>query len=489
MNNNVITIHQSEQYNLPVNVHVGDTVITPEDCTNVIVQLGEYTKDYLSGTLLWDDEAKLYLFPLTSDMTDGITKTVSWMFQIGIEIGEDYVLSDVQTVLIRKSIIGNIKPIDPTDYNDLKNKPTINNIVLQGNITTEELGLTNYGNLTNKPRVNGIELLGDVTSADLGIIDNTVDDLINYYLKSETYTKDEVAEIINAITYSTLTNKPQINGVTLSGNKTTTDLGMMDNTVNDLVNYYLKSDTYTKDEVLALISTICATSFESVETLPTEDIKTNVIYLVPKSSVEPNDIKDEYINLDGTTEGWELIGSTSIDLSQYVRKAELSNADFNVTNNNISLQPSQRTFTGTTEEWNALPIAQKATYSTVCITDDGEGDSRSENTYSTTEQVVGKWIDGKPIYRKVFLFNTLPTNGTVLVTNAKEIIASGGSQGYVNGSYLEYWSFPCLESGGSLRIDPVIPANSTDLVARVIGFSSSNVRDCKWWIEYTKTTD
>lgn len=33
-------------------------------------------------------------------------------------------------------------------------------------------------------------------------------------------------------------------------------------------------------------------------------------------------------------------------------------------------------------------------------------------TYSTTETLTGdKWIDGKPIYRKVINFGTLPNNG------------------------------------------------------------------------------
>ena len=32
-------------------------------------------------------------------------------------------------------------------------------------------------------------------------------------------------------------------------------------------------------------------------------------------------------------------------------------------------------------------------------------------TYSTEEQIVGKWIDGKPIYRKVVPLNTFSNNG------------------------------------------------------------------------------
>ena len=47
--------------------------------------------------------------------------------------------------------------------------------------------------------------------------------------------------------------------------------------VNDLENYYLKSDTYTKAEVNAAIGAISTISFDVEETLPTTDIQTNVI--------------------------------------------------------------------------------------------------------------------------------------------------------------------------------------------------------------------
>ena len=140
--------------------------------------------------------------------------------------------------------------------------------------------------------------------------------------------------------YSDLTNKPQIEGVTLSGNKTASDLGLakitdladfITKTVDDLVNYYTKSQTYSKTEVDAIATAIKNSRFEVVATLPTTDIKTNIIYLVPKAESESGDIKDEYINLDGTTAGWERIGSTDIDLSGYVTTTALNTALANYT--------------------------------------------------------------------------------------------------------------------------------------------------------------
>lgn len=81
------------------------------------------------------------------------------------------------------------------------------------------------------------------------------------------------------------------------------------------------STYYTKSEVDTIADAIKNGRFELVATLPTTDIHTNVIYLVPSSDPQTENVKDEYINLDGTTTGWELIGSTNIDLSNYIQKS------------------------------------------------------------------------------------------------------------------------------------------------------------------------
>ena len=106
----------------------------------------------------------------------------------------------------------------------------------------------------------------------------------------------------------------------------TNDSGFITNTVNNLVNYYTKTQTYTQEEVDALIAAVKNGRFISVATLPTTDIDTKAIYLVPSADPQISNTKDEYINIDGTSAGWELIGSTAIDLSDYVTDAELTTA-------------------------------------------------------------------------------------------------------------------------------------------------------------------
>lgn len=90
--------------------------------------------------------------------------------------------------------------------------------------------------------------------------------------------------------------------------------------INDLTNYYTKSELYTKSEVDSKVGELV--KFAVVNELPTTDISTNTIYLLPKSPASASNVKEEWINLDGTTAGWEKIGETSVDLSNYYTKAE-----------------------------------------------------------------------------------------------------------------------------------------------------------------------
>ena len=98
--------------------------------------------------------------------------------------------------------------------------------------------------------------------------------------------------------------------------------------VNNLVNYYLKSETYTKAEVQNLIDAIKQFQYEVVQTLPTASASTvGKIYLVPGAAPSGQNVKDEYITLTTIEEGtttysWELIGSTTIDLTNYYTKTQ-----------------------------------------------------------------------------------------------------------------------------------------------------------------------
>ena len=102
--------------------------------------------------------------------------------------------------------------------------------------------------------------------------------------------------------------------------------------VTDLTNYYLKSDTYSKNEVDQLIAAINQFELVSIATLPTASAATmGKLYFVPSADPQTSNVKDEYITLSVTEQGtttysWECIGSTSIDLTNYYTKSQTDSA-------------------------------------------------------------------------------------------------------------------------------------------------------------------
>lgn len=194
------------------------------------------------------------------------------------------------------------------DYNELDNQPQINGHTLEGNKTNEQLGIPVYSAGEN------ITISDDYVISATGGGGGTSD-------------------------YEDLSNLPKLNNVTLKGNKSLSDLGIqpagdyaleseipdvsnfITKSVDDLVNYYKKSETFTKQEVNNLISAITTLDIRVVQTLPTEDISTTTIYLVPKTTAGTNDVYDEYVYVSNA---WEHIGSTDIDLSGYQTKIDSS---------------------------------------------------------------------------------------------------------------------------------------------------------------------
>lgn len=100
----------------------------------------------------------------------------------------------------------------------------------------------------------------------------------------------------------------------------TNDSGFIDNTVNNLVNYYTQSETYTRAEVLALVADIPKFSVQIVPTLPTENISSTTIYLLAVEGGDSSNYYEEYLYANGK---FELIGTTKIDLNNYYTKAEV----------------------------------------------------------------------------------------------------------------------------------------------------------------------
>ncbi len=146
----------------------------------------------------------------------------------------------------------------------------------------------------------------------------------------------------------------------------------------------------------------------------------------------------------------------------------------------ISDLTSATSLTGAEE----VPIVQTGTTKKTTV-----GDIKSEN-YSTTEQVVGTWIDGKPVYQKV-IENTVTLNSYAVVgtiNNVKDTISvnwlvapsnfgSFGRTGYLNSNYY---------TGIQAEIDA-----SNVLTISIWGKEGTNgaSTSVRVIVRYTKTTD
>lgn len=83
--------------------------------------------------------------------------------------------------------------------------------------------------------------------------------------------------------------------------------------------YYKRAEVYSKTEVQSLMSALNTLKFQIVDALPTENIDAKTVYLTAKADSESGNAYDENIYINGA---WEVIGDTTIDLSDYYKKSE-----------------------------------------------------------------------------------------------------------------------------------------------------------------------
>lgn len=143
------------------------------------------------------------------------------------------------------------------------------------------------------------------------------------------------------------------------------------------------------------------------------------------------------------------------------------------------------------EEFDALPNEQqnKGLY---VISDAGgnSGGGSPSEVYSTEETIIGTWIDGKPLYRRV-LNATTPASGTPIVSynswGVKEIVKltgyitppGNGGRYYLPGIWANSQEYFFVDNEISHKEILLVTGNSST-------FRNS---PCVLIVEYTKTTD
>lgn len=136
--------------------------------------------------------------------------------------------------------------------------------------------------------------------------DGSALDVENYY------TKDEVDTALTG-----KANADAIPTVPVNVSELNNDENYIKNTVDNLVHYYNKADTYTKTEINGLISNIKKLTSQIVDELPTENIDSSVIYLI---KIGDTSAYMQHMYIKGA---WAELGSTQVDLSGYYKKTEI----------------------------------------------------------------------------------------------------------------------------------------------------------------------
>ena len=103
------------------------------------------------------------------------------------------------------------------------------------------------------------------------------------------------------------------------------------------------------------------------------------------------------------------------------------------------------------------------------------------NKYSTTEEVVGTWYDGKNIYRKVIKFPVIKHGMTVL-TNVDHIINVSGYFNW-NGNMQHEYNFPYNDNDVITWIGV-----DNNIVKIYTNYTNDTLINLVLYLEYTKTT-
>jgi len=213
--------------------------------------------------------------------------------------------------------------------------------------------------------------------------------------------------------YNDLTNKPTIPTVPTKLSSFTNDTGFITKTVNNLDNYYKKSDTYTKTEVNNLINGISTMNVSVVSSLPTTG-STTTIYLVAKSTSTTQNIYDEYLYVNNK---WEKVGDTQIDLSGYALSSDIPTKTSELTNDSNFVTDSSyvhtdNNFTNTYKTNIDNNTNSRHTHSNKSVLDD--------TTASYTTALNTK-LNGIETGAKANVIESIKVNGTALTPSNKSV--------------------------------------------------------------------
>ena len=327
-------------------------------------------------------------------------------------------------------------------------------------------GTSDYLQLSNKPKINGVELVNNITTEDLGIV-------VPQY----------TSELVNDSGFITNETDPTVPAWAKEPNK----------------------PTYTAEEVGALPSntpipdptSVVVDRFVSVGThiadisvngektelyAPTGGGGTSVTVDSELSTTSENPVQNKVIT-QALNEKSNLISdawnaSTTYEVGQY---CIYNNSLWKCLVQHSGQTPTEGTY------WTNVTVADEIT-----SVNNSLQETNNRLNYSTDEQIIGTWIDGKPIYRKTYIFSygrNVKETPYYLDRNVSVdcLINAYGSQLYIGTNQPTWYSFPYMFGDSVTR--PEVGSFGIRLALTGIFLNSTVNSLAKYTFEYTKTTD
>ena len=164
-------------------------------------------------------------------------------------------------------------------------------------------------------------------TSDLANDDYTVKDA-HYVHTDNNYTTDQVNKLsgIESGAEVNVIEKISLNGAVQTVKNKAVALTVNIPTVPTKVSAFSNDANYvSKTEMNTAINTAVANSGHlkrlKVDALPTTNIDTNTIYMVPRTKADGDNKLDEYMYINNA---WEKVGASDVDLSGYAKSADFT---------------------------------------------------------------------------------------------------------------------------------------------------------------------
>ncbi len=250
------------------------------------------------------------------------------------------------------------------------------------------------------------------SGADYPVILNITAQLENYFKK---------------IMKLTIVNIPIIYQTSLFEKLKLNDAGYITKAITDLTNYYTKTD------VDNLINAIHTLDIQIVTELPTENISHTTIYLKGTETSGTNDYEEWIYTVNNS---WELIGSTAIDLTGYLKTEDADKKYIK------KMSGSEM------DAICALPFAEREKYIDMLVVC---------GTFGSSTYKVGHIYQGIDIEQEQFFWNDITEKYTLPTASAETL--GGVKVGKTEGSGIK------IDENGEISVDPTVYLSMKNVIA------------------------